>query len=159
EPSEWPEKLAAVEKCLKPEQHALKSEGLPPEAVQLLQGLANRGIPVPSEGKTESRNVDIVLAYKLGPLVEDIPALIVPQNGLPGILAPFGTAGVASSHVIVTFNLDYIKNSYIPELAKRYFTSDGAGDFIVTVLQRGKSPKTIYQSDPQRGDLSRLSDR
>src|SRR5262249_8968566 len=159
ESSQWPEKLAAVQMCMKPERRAFEPDGLGAEAIRLLSGLRNRETFAPSDGQIEPRSFNAVLAFAAGPLVENLPALVIPQSRFAATLGAPGVPAAAPSFIIVTLNLDYIKNDLIPELVKRYFASDGTDNFNVTVLQRGDSPKTIYQSNPQLGDLSRLSDR
>lgn len=93
-------------------------------------------------------NIGLVLRAMDGPLDEKIPALVIPvfSVGLPNKDARV-RHNQEFSTVIVKLDLDYIKEQFIPELARQYFSAGDALEYKLALLSRGDSKKIIYQSD------------
>ncbi len=65
--------------------------------------------------------------------------------GLPEI-APL------TGHNIITLDLDYIKQEFLPLLARRYFASGDTVDYNVAIVEREDPKKIIYRSDAKISD-------
>jgi signal transduction histidine kinase len=88
-----------------------------------------------------------ILRNDLDPVDEDLPALII--HRLPAKmdkgLARFSFHSF--QYVIVTLDLDYIKQEVIPQLAARYFSGSNGLDYNLTVINRTNPQDIVYQSD------------
>ena len=77
---------------------------------------------------------------------ENIPAIVHP-------LVRHDDANPPSSRnpvdwMVIVLNSSTIQRRILPELAKRYFGSRGKLDYKVAVIAAGKTPRTIYSSEP-----------
>lgn len=110
------------------------------------------------------------------PIVEDIPALIIPpsrswlltdpQEGDLAADQVYGDAFVFSEYgecwqcqpesrfvpsvgyTMVTINDTYLTSTFIPELNQQHFTSDNQLDYHVAIVNRNNHKDVIYQSHP-----------
>jgi signal transduction histidine kinase len=119
------------------------------------------------------------------PVVEDVPALVIPLARL-GLLANhqvsdfdadffFGDKVFTQSrrlcmhcpsqvskdplfaYTIVTLDRAYLQQEFIPALARHYFASDDGLDYNLTIVSRGDPKLVFYQSDPHQPDLAPAS--
>lgn len=91
---------------------------------------------------------------------ENIPAIVHPivrhgDDNIPGIVR-HGDATPPSSQnpvdwIVVVLNPNTIQRRILPELAERYFGSRDRFDYKVAVIATGKTPRTIYSSEPGFG--------
>jgi signal transduction histidine kinase len=92
-------------------------------------------------------------------LIEDGPALAAPvaDAGLldkPEIPDPAAFSG----YTLVALDLDFIKQSFIPELAARYFANGEGLDYSLAIASRRDPEKIIYQSDQNIADKAPTGD-
>jgi signal transduction histidine kinase len=140
EPCEWPEKLRNTREKLVEEKAARKSAHL------FLRNMFKSR----SEKETDKAVTGTFFHISLGPIDEDIPALIIPVMSLRspapqdlGNLSP----PASEKHRIVALDFDYIKLELIPSLAKKYFFHDGRSEYNIAVVSRSDPQKIIYRSD------------
>jgi signal transduction histidine kinase len=92
-------------------------------------------------------NVFQILKDNFTPVDTDTPALIIhrmPEKPDKSLAAfPLNLF----NYVIVTLDLDYIKQQVIPQLAARYFSGSNGLDYNLTVIKGGNSQEVVYQSD------------
>lgn len=82
------------------------------------------------------------------PIAEDAPALLIPFSG-DDINAPRQRPDlVRAGYTIVTINIDYLKDVFIPALASNHFSSGDGLDYIVAIISRDDEANIIYQSEP-----------
>ena len=121
----------------------------------------------------ESGNIN-ELGNVIEPVIEDIPALIIPPSrswlltdnqegdlaanqvyGDALMLSEFGecwrcqsqsTSVPSVAYTMVTINDDYLTNTFIPELIQQYFTSEKQLDYHVAIVNRSNPDQVIYQS-------------
>jgi signal transduction histidine kinase len=92
------------------------------------------------------------------PIAEEVPALVLPIRRIE--TPPGGRIRISGppSFVIVRLDLDYIKHEFIPELARRYFSSGEDLDYNLTVLGGKDRNRVIYQSETATPVLASDSD-
>jgi len=102
-------------------------------------------------------SMGMILRGMNGPLHGDIPALVIPAlsvnfSNADTKVEPNPNFGI----LIVKLDLDYIRETFIPELARRYFASGDSLEYKIALLNQSDSNKVIYQSDGDfpGGDLS-----
>lgn len=141
EPAPWPDELGALRQRL--EQH---------RQLRARTRLVLRNLVIPPRGV---KGEGTVLQFSLGTIAEEIPALLIPLLSFP---LDGNTTEVSvdplRSYLIVTLNLDYIKQQLIPTLVGRYFSSGDRSDYQVTVFSRHDERNVIYQSEGQAADFS-----
>jgi signal transduction histidine kinase len=101
----------------------------------------------------------LMIQTAASPIVGDIPALVIPirrielpqEGGRIKITGP-------PSFVIIRLDIDYIKHEFIPELARRYFSSSDELDYNLTVVSGEDANRVIYQSEPGAAVSSSASD-
>jgi signal transduction histidine kinase len=135
---EWPETLKGLRDRFEAQRQAQQS-------TQMI--LRN----VLSEHHSQLQTSDkrgFVLQISLGQIADDIPALVIPDTG-PNFPSPFSNSLMEDKHAcaIAVLNPDYIKGELIPELARRYFASDGTNDYNLAIVRRGEGGEVIYQTD------------
>ena len=86
---------------------------------------------------------------------DDIPALVIPappsgRRGRFGSRRERFTRTELGSFVIVQLALPYIEDSFLPELASRYFETRGDLDYDLVVFRADDSRTVLFQSDPAR---------
>lgn len=132
--------------------------------VQMLSELKQSIIPKPKQDspkqtaepftKTTTSRTAFIQMSSPGPLDERLPGLVLPV-GLPGPLS-FGEAPPRGYRILV-FDLAYIKQTIFPELARKHLFSNGAQDYIYSVVRAG-TPELIHQSETlaeaQTGDVT-----
>ncbi len=117
EPAGWPSELAALRQC----------------AEQDFKG-----------GRDETK---ALVERAVDSLSDDAPGVVIPipdmklleKRDLPGTISFAG-------YVLVTFDIDFIRQQLIPTLAARYFTSGDGLDYNLTIISRSDPKKIIYQS-------------
>ena len=89
--------------------------------------------------------------------IDGAPALKIPATSSMtleqlGVL----TTGVGDSFTLVTFDLDYMRSRLLPELTRRYFSSEGGLDYNLMIVASSNPDEVIYRSDPRliASDLS-----
>ncbi len=144
--SEWPEKLERLRREM------TETRGAGNSAESIIEGILKHRLP----GMNGNKSKGTVLHFTSGPIDEEIPALV-----LHIISAPVGGAGFPGppSYRIITLNLNYIKNEFLPGLARRYFNAGENGDYLVSVIGNRAESQPVYSSDEGRpvvkGDVSR----
>jgi signal transduction histidine kinase len=133
EPCEWPEKLARLRRTL-------EASRARRESLRLMLRNVIRGR---QEIRNENGGSAMVIHLSFGPVDEDLPGLIVPisefsQEEFPPLPAP-------QAFRIVAFDADYIRQEFIPELAKRHFGA--VGEYKLAVTKRGQIEQVVYRSD------------
>jgi signal transduction histidine kinase len=116
-PAEWPAELAAFRQC----------------AVQDFKG--------------ERDDTKLFGQRSIDALSDDAPGLVmpIPEMGLlerRELHRPLSFAG----YVLVTFDIDFIRDQFIPGLAARYFKTGDRLDYNLTVISRRNPERIIYQS-------------
>jgi signal transduction histidine kinase len=119
EPVEWPSQLAALRQC----------------AEQDFKG-----------ARDESK---ALIQRSLDSLSDEAPGIVIPIPDMTVLEKhefprPFSFA----AYVVVTFDIDFIKQQFIPTLAARYFTSGDGLDYNLTIVNRNNPQRVIYQSYP-----------
>ncbi|MEP7336235.1 MAG: HAMP domain-containing sensor histidine kinase [Acidobacteriota bacterium] len=135
---EWPESLKSLRERFEAQQQAQQS-------TQMI--LRN----VLSEHRDQLLTGDkrgFVLQISLGQIADDIPALVIPDAG-PNFPSPLFNSHLEQKHAcaIAVLDPDYIKGELIPELARRYFASDGTNDYNLAIVRRGEGGEVVYQTD------------
>ena len=74
-------------------------------------------------------------------LVIPVPNVAMFERSHPG--PPF----MFTSRVIITFDVDFIRDQFIPQLAARYFTSADGLDYRLAVTRRDNPASVIYQTE------------
>jgi signal transduction histidine kinase len=74
-------------------------------------------------------------------LVIPVPNVAMLERSHPG--PPF----MFTSRVIITFDVDFMRDQFIPQLAARYFTSGDGLDYRVAVTRRDNPASVIYQTE------------
>ena len=82
---------------------------------------------------------------------ENIPAMVHPifRHGHGNAKPPSIQDPV--DWIVVVLNFNTIQKRVLPELAKRYFGGGNELDYKVAVIAAGKTPRTIYSSEPGFG--------
>jgi signal transduction histidine kinase len=133
EPCEWPEKLTRLRRTL-------EASRARRESLRLMLRNVIRGR---EEIRTENSGSAMVIHLSFGPVDEDLPGLIIPisdfnQEEFPPLPAP-------QSCRIVAFDADYIRQEFIPDLARRHFGD--SGEYKLAVTKRGQIEQLVYRSD------------
>ncbi|MFL6215208.1 MAG: sensor histidine kinase, partial [Blastocatellia bacterium] len=78
----------------------------------------------------------------------DVTALVIPIPDVRVLeAAQSGPPFIFPGRVIVTLDLNFIRDQMIPQLAARYFTSADGLDYRVVVTRRDNPANVIYQTD------------
>ena len=121
EPVEWPAPLAALRQCSEKDFKGERDDA---------KALTER----PSDA-----------------LSDDAPGIVLPVADLSMIeKRPFPHPLSFAAYVVVMFDIDFIKEQFIPGLAARYFTSGDGLDYNLTIVSRSNPQKAIYQSSPDK---------
>jgi signal transduction histidine kinase len=90
----------------------------------------------------------LVYQSSLDILDDEATALVIPIPDVRKLEeAQAGSPFILCGRVIVTLDLDYIREQMIPQLAARYFTSADGLDYRVVVTRRDNPASVIYQTD------------
>lgn len=100
-----------------------------------------------------------ILLDSSNPVVEEIPALIIPPSSPLNADSPADRNRFISlgGYTIAVLDLDYIKQQVIPTLARRYFSRGDEIDYNQVIVSRADPKKTIYKSAaniPDEGSTS-----
>ncbi len=139
---EWPEPLKKLRDRFEA-QHQAQSQAQ--EATQMIvRSVLNEH----REQILNSTSRGFVLQISFPQTADDIPALVIPDAGpsLPSSLMPSLLDGKRACAIAV-LDSDYIKSELIPELARRYFASDGTNDYNLAIIRRGENGDLIYRTD------------
>jgi len=95
-----------------------------------------------------SQRSDLTTGWQFDPM---LPAIVHPIMAA-GHHSPQSDAETASSQdpinwIVVVLNLDYIRNSVLPDLTKRDFSSREGLEYKLAVIATGRTPRVIYSSD------------
>ncbi len=136
EPCEWPEKLTSLRR-------ALETSRARRELLRLMLRNVSNVIRGREDIRSENGGSAMVIHLSFGPVDEDLPGLIIPisdfnQEEFPPLPAPQACR-------IVAFDADYIRQEFIPDLARRHF--GGAGEYKLAVMKRGQIEQLVYRSD------------
>jgi signal transduction histidine kinase len=162
EPCDWPKKLGQIRHGLEMQHDLASVSESQSKWIQRIQRFELGPLDRRIENRMEAqvfRTTLPLLGGPVPPLFGDIPAVVAPQHLTSSALADFGAPPATIAYNIITLNLDYIKNEYLPQLAKQCFASGGKDDYLVTVIDRAAGPETLYKSDPKAADLSSLSEK
>jgi signal transduction histidine kinase len=89
----------------------------------------------------------VIYQSSLEVIDDEATALVVP---IPDVRMmegrPLGSPFMFSGRIIITLDVDFIRDQFIPELAARYFTSDGL-DYRLAVVRRDNPTSVIYQTE------------
>lgn len=132
-------------------------------------------------------DADLGVGNPLEPIAEEVPALVIPlshdwlltdrqQRGYNAEVlfsdpqvTPLGKGCWTCpslprsrneplfAYTIATLDRSYLQREFIPSLAGRYFSSDGALDYNLSIVSRGNPHTIIYQSDPQQARQANTS--
>lgn len=79
---------------------------------------------------------------------DEATALVVPIPDVRMIEGrPIGLPFMFTSRVIITLDVDFIRDQLIPQLAARYFTSGDGLDYRLAVVRRDNPASVIYQTE------------
>ncbi len=132
EPCEWPEKLSHLRKTLEASRTRRES----------LRLMFRDAIRQQSANRAEGGAGRMVIRWSHGPVDAHLPGLIIPISDLREEFPPMPAP---QSYRIVALDADYVRQEFIPELAKRHF--GGGGEYKVAVMRRGQNEQAIYRSD------------
>ena len=122
------------------------SGGLPTNGVPASGGSRDSG-EASSQPKSLSKGTAFIQMSSPGPLDERLPGLVLPLGQIGPL--PLGYAQT-DSYRIVLFDLAYIKQELLPELARKHFFNNGTRDYVYSVLQADKpDPQVIFESEAQ----------
>jgi len=112
--------------------------------------------------ETERKNGSPIYALQhslLKPVDEDSLSLIIPAYWYPPFFDPFlhgkrsrGASNPSYRFVVVTLNINYIKNELIPSLARRYFadgSAKGSLEYNLSIISRLNPHSIIFSTDPR----------
>ena len=154
ESSEWPTAFANLRQRL--EQHQQLMSG---DLSRNVQSIFERLGQTTGTSKSSVRS-STYFRSTLGPLAEDIPALVIsmlPSTVTPPALRPTNNdqraatsdqmlmVRLAEGFAIVTLDLNYIQQEFIPALIKQYFTHDDELNYNLALISRSEPRKVIYQ--------------
>ncbi|MCI0487547.1 MAG: HAMP domain-containing histidine kinase, partial [Blastocatellia bacterium] len=150
EPRDWPAELANLRR---------RFEQIIPQIQQLGTLRSQIGqkftLALPRAGHPDQKGItrlNFLFSNSVEAIDSETPALLIPAHSMRYLDADKGIAlDPHLSFIIVTFDLDYIKQEMIPALARRYFADGDALDYKLAIRSRSDSQKIIYLSDP---DLS-----
>jgi len=86
-----------------------------------------------------------------GLVAEEIPAVVIPVSGV-SLLRKREKLNIAPvlGYTIVRLDNDYLRQQFIPALARRYFSGSGDElDYNLLVISRADPQEIVYQSDPR----------
>jgi len=88
-----------------------------------------------------------IFGSELDPINETIPALII--HRMPAMLKEEATIVrfQAHSYIVLTLDLETIKQEVIPQLATRYFSGDNGLDYHLAIVNSKDPQQVVYQSD------------
>ena len=143
---EWPEQLKSLRDRFEAQHHAQNQAQS--QAQQATQMIVRSVLNEHREQIQNSASRGFVLQISFPQTADDIPALVIPDagTGFPSGLMPSLTEGKRVCAIAV-LDQDYIKSELIPELAHRYFASDGTNEYNLAVIRRGENVDLIYRTD------------
>jgi len=149
EPQDWPAEFASLRQRV--EARAKRSDSARERIEQEIQTIQSQiGVSIRGAVEKQARGSGIftkaVIHIAPEPLLEDLPALLIPiisppvaKDGLAAaLIAPLG-------YTVVTLNLDYLQHEFFPVLAKRYLYNGDHLDYNLAVASRADPRKIIYQ--------------
>ena len=146
EPEDWPAQFEGMRGRL--EQTVLRIQQLGLLRSQFGQKLT---LALPRSGHQDQKELtrmNVLFSNSVETLDTEIPALLIPAHSMRYMDSDKEISfDTTLSFIIVTFDLDYIKQEMIPTLARRYFASGDALDYRLAVRSRSDSKKIIYLSD------------
>jgi signal transduction histidine kinase len=78
---------------------------------------------------------------------DEIPALVIPIANTLGKGPLDINVTPPSRYLVVTLNLDYLKEEFIPLLSKRYFSGSHELEYDVAVTNRQTPPQVVYRTN------------
>jgi signal transduction histidine kinase len=128
--------------------------------------------------KTTRVETGLLVGNTPDPVDEDIPALVIPLAHM-GLLSDLGSSIDADlffgdtifarprrcircmyanptplfAYTVITLDRTYLREQFIPALAKKYFANGDRLDYNMAIVSRGDSSKIVYQSDAHIADL------
>ncbi len=143
EPQAWPADMATLRETL--EMVKQRTNQLDLSKIPMIRNMGKlRFEKSPQKSGSSMAEISIMLSTSTAPLIEEIPALVLPALSPPP--APSQPNPILYN-VIVKLDLDYLKGELIPTLARRYFSTDGRLDYHLAVIKRNDPNRIIYQSD------------
>ena len=138
EPCEWPAKLSKFRQALEQQRQTQAS------AEAIFREVLNQSGALHEKGLGSA-----IFQIPVNPINEELPGVIIPIMAIPDAneKKPF-TLPLPRAYRIVTLDLDYLKQDFLPELANQYFSNNGQSDYYVAVIDRQRPQQIIYQSDP-----------
>ena len=86
----------------------------------------------------------------ISPVSDDPPALIIPIIELPSAADQSAALiPVLQGFVVVTLNMDTVRNELLPALATRYFASESGSEYQISVVRRQNPKIVIFRTGPQ----------
>lgn len=142
--TQWPDRLGRLREEL------LRKNGAENAAESFLKQILEHRLPGVAP---ETKKVPII-RFTVGPVDGAIPALILHHFPPPVRSGEFPRR---PAYRIVTLNLDYIREQFLPELAGRYFDIGAKGDYLLTVLAGKEAGTPLFASEPgspvEKGDV------
>mgnify|MGYP001162883217 CR=1 FL=1 len=140
----WPDRLSRLR------EEMLRENGADNAAESVLNQILKHRLPGIAP---ETKSVPVI-RFTVGPIDGTIPALVLHYFPPP---VKSGEFPRRPAYRIVTLDLAYIREQFIPELAGRYFDIGAHGDYLLTVLA-GKNPVApLFASEPgspvEKGDV------
>jgi len=97
----------------------------------------------------------VVYQSSLDVIDDEATALVIPIPDVHMMERPsLGPPFMFTSRVIITFDVDFIRDQFIPQLAARYFTSGDGLDYRLAVMRRDNPASVIYQT--KSGDAEKI---
>jgi signal transduction histidine kinase len=155
--SEWPHTLSGLRLRLERHQQLANSD-----LATSLRGVVEQLGQAGSDADKVQVRRSTVVSTTLSPLLEDVPALLIPVMPIrPAQRAPRLSGSELSarslgqmlmvqmpqSYLILTLDLDYIQREFVPSLINNQeFFSGDKSNYNLAVISRGEPRKIIYQS-------------
>jgi signal transduction histidine kinase len=91
---------------------------------------------------------ELIYESSLDVIDDETTALVIPVPNVALLeRSPSGPPFMFTSRVIITFDVDFIRDQFIPQLAARYFTSGEGLDYRLAVIRRTNPASVIYQTE------------
>ncbi len=150
---EWPADFDELRRKMEQTHGYIREMDAP--ASNSLRALA---IQTPPGAKNRNSSFGANLMFKAiaGPVEESIPALIIPAASVIS-QKDNPTFDAELKNIIVRFDLDYIRDHFVPALSQRHFAAGDGMDYKLAVVG-SDSKRIIYKSDDLSSDDLSSSD-
>ncbi len=104
--------------------------------------------------KSARLRTDIPPESSLESFAADIPALIIPFPPLPADKAPSQSVSLPSGFTVITLNLQYMRQEFIPSLIQRHFPNASETVYNLAIVSQDNPQRVIYSSQDPPEDFA-----